>query len=138
MIQASPPMNSDNTSAPNNALAWGLIALCRAGFEKETAAELDHFAQKLGLMGYVRAKEGSAFAVFESHEGIDLAELLPHCDWQALVFARTLMPWFARVDDLPERDRATPIVTKVRESGQRFSTALLEHPDSDAARPLSG
>jgi len=131
-------MSRDIPPAPPAALAWGLIALCRAGFEKETAAELDRFSQELGLTGYVRAKDGTAFVVFESYEGIELAQLMPHCDWHALVFARSLMPWFARVDELPERDRATPIVAATRASGQRFSNVHLEHPDSDATRPLSG
>lgn len=128
----------DQPDSPNEALAWGLLALCRAGFEKELAAELDGFARGLGMEGFVRAKEGTAFAVFESHEGVPLAEILLHCEWQSLVFARSLTPWLARVDDLPESDRATPIVDAVKQAGQRFSTVLLEHPDSDAARPLSG
>lgn len=128
----------DDVAAPTEAHAWGLIALCRAGFEKELASELDAFAQELGLAGFVRAREGSAFAVFESAEAIDFVDLVKHFDWNSLVFARSLMPWFARVDDLPERDRATPIVEAARKAGQRFSTVMLEHPDSDAARPLSG
>lgn len=128
----------DQADSPHEALAWGLIALCRAGFEKELAGELDSFARGLGMDGFVRAKDGTAFAVFESHEGVPLAELLPHCDWNSLVFARSLTPWLARVDGLPETDRATPIVDAVREAGQRYSTVMLEHPDSDAARPLSG
>lgn len=127
----APPLQPD-------ALAWGLIALCRAGFEKELATELDTFARGIGMEGFVRAKEGAAFVVFESHEAMSFDDLAAHCDWHALVFARTLMPWFARVDDLPERDRAMPIVEAVRTAGQRFSTVFLEHPDSDAARPLSG
>lgn len=128
----------EDPSSPREASAWGLIALCRAGFEKELAAEMDAFASGLGMVGFVRAKEGAGYVVFESHEALPLDELLPHCDWHSLVFARSLMPWLARVDGLPESDRATPIVDVVRETGQRFSTVLLEHPDSDAARPLSG
>jgi 23S rRNA (cytidine2498-2'-O)-methyltransferase len=132
-------MNQDDQpDSPREALSWGLVALCRAGFEKELAGELDGFARGLGMEGFVRAKEGTAFAVFESHEGVPLDELLLHCDWHSLVFARSLMPWLARVDGLPETDRATPIVDAVREAGQRFSTVMLEHPDSDEARPLSG
>lgn len=128
----------DQSDSPNEVLAWGLVALCRAGFEKELAAEMDGFARSLGMDGFARAKENTGFAVFESHEGVPLADLLPHCDWQSLVFARSLTPWLARVGDLPETDRATPIAEAVAGAGQRFSTVLLEHPDSDAGRPLSG
>ncbi|AUN95588.1 23S rRNA (cytidine(2498)-2'-O)-methyltransferase RlmM [Pseudazoarcus pumilus] len=128
----------DTPTPPEEAHAWGLIALCRAGFERELAGELDAFARELGLNGYVRANEGTGFAVFEAVEAIDFADLAQYCDWHALVFARTLMPWFARVDDLPEGDRAGPVVEAARAAGQRFSTLAVEHPDSDAARPLSG
>jgi 23S rRNA (cytidine2498-2'-O)-methyltransferase len=75
-------MNQDDQpDSPREALSWGLVALCRAGFEKELAGELDGFARGLGMEGFVRAKEGTAFAVFESHEGVPLDELLLHCDW---------------------------------------------------------
>src|SRR5690606_23155917 len=59
-------------------------------------------------------------------------------DWRRPVFARQLLPWFARVDNLPERDRATPIVAAVKASGQRFSGVLLETPDTDEAKQRSG
>lgn len=124
--------------SPPEALVWGLLALCRAGFEKELASELDGFARKLGLEGFVRTREHSAFVVFECTSPVAYTELAPHCDWHSLIFARSLMPWFARLDGLPERDRARPIVEAARQAGQRFATVFVEHPDSDTARPLSG
>lgn len=130
--------HDDTPAAPPEALAWGLIALCRAGFEKELAGELDGFARSLGLEGFVRARDGAAFVVFESVEAVPFDDLAEHCDWHSLVFARSVMPWFARVDNLTERDRATPLVTAAKAAGQRFSTVFIEHPDSDEARPLSG
>lgn len=129
------------SSAPHHRpglLVYGLLALCRAGFEKEAAAELDAFATQLGMTGYVRAQEGQAFVTFECYEGVDFDELAEHCDWRKLIFARQLMPWFARIDDLPERDRATPIVAAVRGAGQRFGTLMLETPDTDEAKQQSG
>ncbi len=118
--------------------ASGLIALCRAGFEKEVAAELDELALDLGLMGFVRAREGAAFVTFENHEPFPFADIAERCDWRSLVFARQLLPWFARVDGLPERDRATPLVSAVREAGQRFAAVMLETPDTDTAKQQSG
>lgn len=116
----------------------GLLALCRAGFEKEAAAELDEFATGLGLIGFVRARPDSAFVTYEAHEPLPFAELAAHCDWRTLIFARQLLPWFARVDALPERDRAAPLVAAVRQSGQRFAHLMLETPDTDAAKQQSG
>lgn len=127
------------TSPPDtDAVCYGLLALCRAGFEKEVASELDRFAGRLGMNGFVRAKEGQAFVVFESVEPLSWRELAPHCDWFSLVFARQLMPWFARIDALPERDRATPLVEAASAAGHRFSDVLLETPDTDEAKQQSG
>lgn len=116
----------------------GLLALCRAGFEKELASELDDFAASLGLMGFIRAQAGQAYVVFETAEPVPFEDLAERCHWRSLVFARQLLPWFARIDSLPERDRATPIVAAVREAGQRFADLLLETPDTDEAKQQSG
>ena len=118
--------------------ANGLLALCRAGFEKEVAVELDELAAELGLVGFVRAREGSAFVTFETHEPVPFAELAERCDWRSLMFARQLLPWFGRVDGLPERDRATPLVAAARSAGQRFAELALETPDTDTAKQQSG
>ncbi|HJV24804.1 MAG TPA: 23S rRNA (cytidine(2498)-2'-O)-methyltransferase RlmM [Aromatoleum sp.] len=117
---------------------YGLLALCRAGFEKEVATELEAFCAEIGMSGSVRAQPGQAFVTFESHEAIDFAELAEHCDWRRLIFARQLLPWFARIDNLPERDRATPIVAATRQAGQRFASLMLETPDTDEAKQQSG
>jgi 23S rRNA (cytidine2498-2'-O)-methyltransferase len=116
----------------------GLLALCRAGFEKEAAAELHEFAFGLGLTGFVRARPDTAFVTFETPEPVPFGDLADRCDWRSLIFARQLLPWFARVDALPERDRASPLVAAARRCGQRFAEVLLETPDSDDARQQSG
>ena len=122
----------------NDADCFGLIALCRAGFEKELASELDRFAQGLGINGFARTREGQAYVVYESVEPLPWRELAPQCGWLSLVFARQLMPWFARVDALPERDRATPLVEAARSAGHRFSGLFLETQDTDEAKQRSG
>ena len=116
----------------------GLIGYCRAGFEKELAAELDDLAADAGLIGHVRAQPDSGFVVYETFEPVALASLGETCNWRKPVFARQLLPWFARVDGLPERDRATPLVSAVKASGQRFCGVLLETPDTDEAKQRSG
>lgn len=125
-------------SPPGEPIAYGYLALCRAGFEKEVAEELTAFARRVGLDGQVRATPGAAFVVFETREALPFADLADACDWQTLSFARQLLPWFARVDDLPDRDRATPIVAAARTAGQAFSALLLETPDTDLAKQQSG
>jgi len=119
-------------------LCAGLIGYCRAGFEKELAAELDDIAAEAGLIGYVRAEPNSGFVVYETFEPTPLGNFGNATDWQRATFARQLLPWFARVEGLPERDRATPIVDAVKASGQRFSGVMLETPDTDEAKQRSG
>lgn len=116
----------------------GLLALCRSGFEKEAAAELDELAAELGLIGFVRTRPDSAFVTFETHEPTPFADLAERCDWRSLIFARQLLPWFARLDALPERNRAAPIVAAARLAGQRFAHLMLETPDTDTAKQQSG
>ncbi|PKO80287.1 MAG: 23S rRNA (cytidine(2498)-2'-O)-methyltransferase RlmM [Betaproteobacteria bacterium HGW-Betaproteobacteria-13] len=116
----------------------GLLAYCRPGFEKELASELDDIAADAGMIGFVRTQPNSGYAAFEAFEPVPVSTLGEHADWRKPVFARQLLPWFAKVDDLPERDRATPIVAAVHASGQRFSGVVLETPDNDEAKQQSG
>jgi len=119
-------------------LSSGLIGYCRAGFEKELAGELDDLAAEAGLLGYVRAQPDTGYVVFETFEPTPLGSFGNATDWRRPCFARQLLPWFARVEDLPERDRATPIVEAVKASGQRFCSVVLETPDTDEAKQRSG
>ncbi len=119
-------------------LTSGLIGYCRAGFEKELAAELDDLAADAGLIGYVRAEPNTGYVVYETFEPTPLGNLGAATDWRRPTFARQLLPWFGRVDNLPERDRATPLVDAVKACGQRFSGVVLETPDTDEAKQRSG
>ncbi|AVR89477.1 23S rRNA (cytidine(2498)-2'-O)-methyltransferase RlmM [Thauera aromatica] len=116
----------------------GLIGYCRAGFEKELAAELDDFAADAGLIGHLRAEPNTGFALFETFEPTPLGAFGQATDWRRATFARQLLPWFGRIDELPERDRASPIVAAVKACGQRFSGVVLETPDTDEAKQRSG
>ncbi len=128
---------SSRSSSPSFPIS-GLLGYCRAGFEKELAAELDDLAAEAGLIGHVRAEPGTAYAAFETFEPVPVSVLGEHADWRSPVFARQLLPWFARVNDLPERDRATPLVAAARQGGRRFSGVVLETPDTDEAKQRSG
>jgi len=129
------PAHREPTPEP---VAYGLLALCRAGFENEVAGELQALAGRIGLDGFLRTRAGQAFVTFECPHVIPWPELAEACDWRSLVFARQLLPWFARVDALPDRDRATPIVEAARTAGMRFGSVVLETPDTDEAKQRSG
>ena len=137
-MNESAPNPSSFSPTPAGALGRGLIALCRPGFEKELAAELDAYTNACGLSGFARAVPGSGVVVHESPISESFDDWAEHSEWRRFIFARQVSVWFAHVSDLPENDRATPLALAARSAGQRFSKVWLEHTDTDAARPLSG
>ncbi|MGX5730674.1 23S rRNA (cytidine(2498)-2'-O)-methyltransferase RlmM [Pseudoxanthomonas beigongshangi] len=111
----------------------GLLGLCRQGFEPELAAELTERAALAGIAGYARAQRNDGYVVFVVDQGEALDRALP---WRELVFARQKLKVIAELRALDPRDRITPMLAALQ--GQRFGDLWVEHPDSDAAKPLAG
>ncbi len=115
----------------------GLLALCRAGFEKECAQELSAFAAGQEVEGYVRAKPGAAWLTFHPHEpkaGERLARRVPAAD---LVFPRQVAACGPLLADLPVGDRARPIAEAAAGLGTRFHALFLETPDTNEGKALA-
>ncbi len=119
----------------------GLLCYCRAGFEPDLAAELGDRAAEAGIAGYARASRGDGYVLFLGDDAA-IATGLP---WRSLVFARQALPLFAELRGLDPRDRMGPMLEAIEAamprgvSGSRPYGALwVEHPDSDAGKPLSG
>src|SRR5690606_4758321 len=111
-----------------------LLCYCRAGFEPELAGELTDRAAEAGFAGYARTERDSGFAVFACDEADALSRALP---WSSVVFARQKLRLFAELRDLDPRDRIAPMLAALH--GQpRFGELVMEHPDSDAGKPLAG
>ena len=115
----------------------GLLCYCRAGFESDLAAELTDRAAALGIVdGHVQAARDAGFVQF--HCGDESAQRLAD-DSQHLIFARQRLSLLAELRHLPTTDRIGPIRDWLqahppqRPSGQVW----VEHPDSDAGKPLS-
>lgn len=117
----------------------GLLCYCRAGFEPELAAELTARAAEAGHAGYARTERGSGFVVFACEQADALARTLP---WRGLVFARQKLRLLAELRGLDPKDRVAPILATLRAGavggGPPYGMLLVEHPDSDAAKPLAG
>ncbi|MGH8033514.1 MAG: 23S rRNA (cytidine(2498)-2'-O)-methyltransferase RlmM [Luteimonas sp.] len=113
----------------------GLLCYCRAGFEPELAAELTVRAAVAGHAGYARTERGSGYVVFVGDDGAALSRSLP---WRALIFARQKLELIAELRGLDPRDRIAPILAALQHHGGRYGALLVEHPDSDAAKPLAG
>ena len=139
----------------------GLLCYCRPGFEPELAAELTERAAACGLGGYARTERNSGYVVFIGDDGDALTQVLP---FRELIFARQKLRLIAELRDLDPKDRITPMLaalgaeapspgfaTLSPQSGEReeqaqrarvrgtlFGTIMVEHPDSDEAKPLAG
>jgi 23S rRNA (cytidine2498-2'-O)-methyltransferase len=112
----------------------GLLCYCRAGFEPELAAELAERAASVGLAGHARTERGSGHVVFAGADGAALSQALP---WRELIFARQKLVLLGELAALDPRDRVTPMLAAL-EGHPAFGDLLVEHPDSDEGKPLSG
>lgn len=136
----------------------GLLCYCRAGFEPELAAELTERAADAGFGGYARTERNTGYALFLGDDGDALSSALPFSE---LIFARQKLRVIAELRDLDPKDRIAPMLQALetrcgsgvsRDSGtdenasrltplpqkQVFGTLIVEHPDSDDAKPLAG
>ncbi|MFC4729653.1 23S rRNA (cytidine(2498)-2'-O)-methyltransferase RlmM [Coralloluteibacterium thermophilus] len=113
----------------------GLLGYCRAGFEPELAAEYTARAAEAGLGAYAKTERNSGVVQLLGADGAGLAAALP---WRDLVFARQSLRLLAELRGLDPRDRLTPLLAALSDRGLCFGDVWVEHPDSEAGRPLSG
>jgi 23S rRNA (cytidine2498-2'-O)-methyltransferase len=119
--------------------AHGLLCYCRPGFEPELAAELTERAAARGLGGYARTERNSGYVVFIGDDGIALSQALP---FRELIFSRQKLRLIAELRDLDPKDRITPMLEALTApavgQGPPYGNLMVEHPDSDEAKPLAG
>ncbi|WP_240096133.1 23S rRNA (cytidine(2498)-2'-O)-methyltransferase RlmM [Thermomonas flagellata] len=115
----------------------GLLAYCRAGFEPDLAAELSERAGAAALAGYARTTRGSGYVLFLTPAPADADALERALPFSTLVFARQKLRLLAALRGLDPGDRITPMLQALH--GQpRFGALVMEHPDSEAGKPLAG
>ncbi|ABM62425.1 23S rRNA (cytidine(2498)-2'-O)-methyltransferase RlmM [Halorhodospira halophila] len=107
----------------------GWILHCRAGYEQTLASEATMAAHERDVHGYCRARAQSAYVVFHAPAGD--APLPPQ-----LVFARAGAGLIGELQGLPEGGRAEAIAAALPPA-VGSATPWVEHPDSDAGRPLA-
>ncbi len=114
-----------------------LFLHCRPGFEKECAAEITDLAGELGIYGYSKAKDNSAYVLFITHEPDGASRLLSVLYFRRFIFARQ---WFAcegLIDDLPVADRVTPLLAVAKKMGE-VRELIIETVDTNEGKELSG
>jgi 23S rRNA (cytidine2498-2'-O)-methyltransferase len=116
-------------------LLQGLLCHCRPGFEPDLAAELQERATLAGLSAYARTERGSAVVLLLGEDGAALSRALP---LRGLIFARQKLQLLAELRELDPRDRIAPLLAALA-TAQRppFGDLWVEHPDSDAGKPLA-
>ena len=114
-----------------------LFLHCRAGFEKECAAEITDLAGELGIYGYSKTKDNSAYVLFITHEPDGAENIIRMSGFRQLIFTRQ---WFAcagLIDNLPVTDRVTPLC-EATAALPKTSELIIETVDTNEGKELSG
>ncbi len=104
------------TSHPQHWLIY-----CRPGFERDCVEETQ--AKPVEVI------ENSGYVALEGK---------PRLAYAQLAFARQLISLYGEIDELPERDRLTPLLSVIPDTPQQFGALYLEVPDSNEGKTLSG
>lgn len=114
-----------------------LFLFCRAGYEKECAAEIQDRAALFNIGGFVKTNNNDAYVIFQCFNEGDAGILAKQIPLDSLIFARQMFAATKLLTNLPESDRATPIVealSNVSKAGE----LRVETPDTNEAKERSG
>ena len=114
-----------------------LLLYCRAGFEPECAAEVAECATLAGLAGFPQTERGSGWVRYRAPDQ-DAPSSPGPLAWRNMIFARQKLDLLAELPDLPPSDRIAPMLEALQAHGASFGDLVMEHPDTDTGKPLSG
>jgi 23S rRNA (cytidine2498-2'-O)-methyltransferase len=112
-----------------------LFLHCRIGFEKEAAAEITDKANALGIFGYAKVQDASAYVLFVTYESDAAEQLIQQLPYYRLVFIRQWFVCNGIVDDLPVNDRLTPLM-EIAKTLPVSKSLIVETPDTNQAKEL--
>ncbi len=113
-----------------------LLLYCRAGFEKECAAEIMDAMSAANILGYIKAKPDSALVQFICSTEYSI-EQLQQVNFNGLIFARQLMVTTDLLNKLPTDDRIRPILASLDSLDIHFYDVIVETADTNEAKQLS-
>ncbi|WP_394204856.1 23S rRNA (cytidine(2498)-2'-O)-methyltransferase RlmM [Shewanella waksmanii] len=113
-----------------------LFLFCRAGYEKECAAEIQHRAAELDIGGFVKTNNNDAYVIFQCFQDGDAELLAKKISLDSLIFARQMFAAAQLLKSLPEADRVSPIVDALSEVS-KAGELRVETPDTNEAKELS-
>jgi len=111
------------------------LAYCRPGFEKDLAAEMIQRCGKRGVAASAKPEPNAGYVLCEIDAPQDEARLFLR--FRDLIFARQLVWVQAWLEDLPEKDRLTPILGALELLHGRFARLWAETADTNEAKTLS-
>ncbi|WP_285163061.1 23S rRNA (cytidine(2498)-2'-O)-methyltransferase RlmM [Shewanella goraebulensis] len=114
-----------------------LFLFCRAGYEKDCAAEIQQRAADLNIGGFVKTNTNDAYVIYQCFEEDGGEQLAKKIELNSLVFARQMFAANDLLKDLPETDRMTPIVAALA-GVTKAGELRVETPDTNEAKELSG
>ncbi len=114
-----------------------LFLHCRAGFEKECAAEITDLAAGAGIYGYSKTKDNSAYVVFITQEPHGAENLIRVIPFRKLIFTRQWFAGHAPISNLPVADRVTPLLAAAVDL-PAARELIIETVDTNDGKELSG
>ncbi|WP_268748157.1 23S rRNA (cytidine(2498)-2'-O)-methyltransferase RlmM [Methyloterricola oryzae] len=114
-----------------------LLLYCRAGFEKECAAEIQNRARALHIEGFCKTSDKSGYVLFSPYDTAQVSTLGEELRFADLIFPRQWVFALPLISQLPVTDRITPLLSAARSLGGPFSDILLETADTNEAKELS-
>lgn len=94
--------------------------------------------QRHGIQAYIKAGQETGFVGLYPTPAVSLDELNKAIRFNRLVFARQLVFISQVIRNLPESDRITPLLEAIRSMETGFNEVLLETPDTNEGKQVSG
>ncbi|XOV77832.1 MAG: 23S rRNA (cytidine(2498)-2'-O)-methyltransferase RlmM [Aestuariibacter sp.] len=114
----------------------GIIAYCRAGFEKDAGVEIQETAGALGCFGFFRAKNNTGWILFECYQAEHYNILLQKLSVDKCIFIRQCFIVENEFPQLDSEDRLSAI-RPVLSGLPSASDIRIEHPDTNQGKELS-
>ncbi|KMT65259.1 23S rRNA (cytidine(2498)-2'-O)-methyltransferase RlmM [Catenovulum maritimum] len=110
------------------------VLYCRAGFEKDCAAEIQARSTDVEMFGFCRLKDNQGFVEFEVSEP-EAGLLFKKIKLRDLVFTRQWIRLIEKLTDLPEKNRLSPILDVIADN--KYGDLRLEYPDTNSGKEIA-
>jgi 23S rRNA (cytidine2498-2'-O)-methyltransferase len=115
-----------------------LLLYCRAGFEKECAAEIQDKASSYQLFGFCKLVANSAYVIFEAYDVDSLAAFYRDFEFNQFIFIRQWCLLAAPLLDLPAADRIAPVLDALQRAEiSGIGELRVEFPETNDGKTLS-